>query len=107
MGFAIYSKTAVTDSTIQRCVAFTGAAVRSNMAPVCARVALPSGHVMFTNTLSRRLLTIFALRTEQVARARCLIHALGGFRRHLKAIPHIATCYRSVVCPSVHPYVCR
>jgi len=41
------------------------------MASVGARVALPSGHVMFTNTLPCRLLAVFPLRSEHVARTSC------------------------------------
>jgi len=55
-------------------VSRTGAAAWSNTAPVRARVALPSGHVMFTNTLSGRLLAVLAFGTEHVARARCRKH---------------------------------
>ena len=51
----------------------TRAAVWSNTAPVCARVALPSGHVMLTNTLSCRLFTVFALGSEHVAGAHYMI----------------------------------
>ena len=55
-------------------VLLTGASERSNMASVGARVALPSGHVMFTNTLSRRLFAVLALGAEDVARTRCAIN---------------------------------
>ena len=54
----------------------TSAAVWSNMASVCARVALPSGHVMFTNTLSCGLFAVLALRPEHVARTRCKIDSV-------------------------------
>ena len=69
------NKTMISDNTErngQPRFAHTGAAEWPNIASVGAHGALPSGHVMFTNTLSRRLFAILPLSAEHVARTRCV-----------------------------------